>query len=538
MKIATKLGLSMGFMLLLLIAIAIFSLNRMHRLAAITADLQQHPLTVSNATWRADGNIVRMHRSMKDIALAETAQEIDNASAAISGYEGLVYDDLALMRERFLGDPRLVTQAQDELAQWKPVRDQVIALKRKHQDAAALVLHKHQAADQVAKISATIAQIENFASKRALRFVDEAKDAANQAYLATYLAIAFAVIVAIVLTWALLRNIVGRIGLAIDVARGVAQGDLSHSIEHTGTDEAGDLLKAFGAMNGSLTDITTRLRDSATVLTEVAGKITQGNAYLAERNEQHEQALGHTTVSVEKLTATVGHNASRADNAHELVGAAAGVAVSGAEIMARVVATIGLISTSSNKIADHVRVIDDIAFQTNILALNAAVEAARAGEHGRGFAVVASEVRQLSQRSAFAAKEIKALIAGSVHEVRIGHGLVQEAGHAIRETAQSIQRASSAMNEISAASREQNVEISEVNEAIAKLQRVARENAVLVEQVTVFTESLQEQAHDLSRIVQIFKVKEQASVYAGDAVAESSAPSPGRAHIAALPRSL
>jgi methyl-accepting chemotaxis protein len=216
---------------------------------------------------------------------------------------------------------------------------------------------------------------------------------------------------------------------------------------------------------------------------------------------------------MEELTSTVKQNADNARQANQLAASAAQVAVKGGEVVAQVVGTMESINASSNKIVDIISVIDGIAFQTNILALNAAVEAARAGEQGRGFAVVASEVRNLAQRSASAAKEIKTLIGASVEQVNAGSMLVAQAGSTMNDIVDSVQRVSDIITEITAASSEQSVGIDEINRAIGQMDAVTQQNAALVEESAAAAESMQHQAHNLAHVVSVFKLNgQQASV--------------------------
>ncbi|MGK5049093.1 methyl-accepting chemotaxis protein, partial [Janthinobacterium sp. GB4P2] len=225
--------------------------------------------------------------------------------------------------------------------------------------------------------------------------------------------------------------------------------------------------------------------------------------------------LEETASSMEELTSTVKQNADNARQANQLAASAAQVAVKGGAVVAQVVGTMQSINTSSNKIVDIISVIDGIAFQTNILALNAAVEAARAGEQGRGFAVVASEVRNLAQRSASAAKEIKTLIGASVEQVNAGSMLVAQAGSTMNDIVDSVQRVSDIITEITAASSEQSVGIDEINRAIGQMDAVTQQNAALVEESAAAAESMQHQAHNLAQVVSVFKLHGQQATVSG-----------------------
>jgi methyl-accepting chemotaxis protein len=293
---------------------------------------------------------------------------------------------------------------------------------------------------------------------------------------------------------------------AVEVARTVAAGDLTSRIEVDSKDEAGQLLHALKDMNNSLTRMVSEVRNGTDTISTAAGEIASGNIDLSSRTEQQASSLEETAASMEELTSTVKQNADNARQANQLAVSASDVAVKGGSVVTQVVETMGSINASSQKIVDIISVIDGIAFQTNILALNAAVEAARAGEQGRGFAVVASEVRNLAQRSAAAAKEIKTLIGDSVEKVDAGSKLVGQAGTTMNEIVDSVKRVTDIMGEIMAASQEQSSGIEQVNQAIGQMDQVTQQNAALVEEATAAAESMQDQAAKLAQLVDTFKV--------------------------------
>jgi methyl-accepting chemotaxis protein len=240
-------------------------------------------------------------------------------------------------------------------------------------------------------------------------------------------------------------------------------------------------------------------------------KVASGNADLSQRTEEQASSLEETASSMEELTSTVKQNAENAKQANQLAASASEVAVKGGAVVSEVVGTMSSINESSKKIVDIISVIDGIAFQTNILALNAAVEAARAGEQGRGFAVVASEVRNLAQRSAAAAKEIKGLIGDSVDKVGAGTKLVDEAGKTMQEIVSSVKRVTDIMSEITAASQEQSSGIEQVNQAITQMDEVTQQNAALVEEAAAAAEAMQEQAQNLAHAVSVFRLDDAAA---------------------------
>ena len=317
---------------------------------------------------------------------------------------------------------------------------------------------------------------------------------------------AVAALLTVFFAWFITRSITVPLNLAVQVAQKVAAGDLTSHIEVMSKDETGILTLALREMNDSLKKIVGEVRSGTEAIGSGTKQIASGNADLSQRTEEQASSLEETASSMEELTSTVKQNAENAKQANQLALGASTVAVKGGQVVSEVVTTMSSINESSKKIVDIIGVIDGIAFQTNILALNAAVEAARAGEQGRGFAVVASEVRNLAQRSAAAAKEIKALIGDSVDKVGAGTKLVDEAGKTMEEIVNSVKRVTDIMSEITAASQEQSAGIEQVNQAITQMDEVTQQNAALVEEAAAAAESLEEQAQNLQAAVAIFNI--------------------------------
>jgi methyl-accepting chemotaxis protein len=293
--------------------------------------------------------------------------------------------------------------------------------------------------------------------------------------------------------------------LVASVSR-IAQGDLATKVSSEGKDEIAWLNYELNTMRKKLSATIAQVRESAEQVSVASSEIASGNTDLSVRTENQASGLQQTASSMEELTSTVRQNADNAHQANELVTTASGVAGRGGEVMTQVVATMNDIHSSARKIADIIGVIDGIAFQTNILALNAAVEAARAGEQGRGFAVVAAEVRNLAQRSAQAAKEIKGLIGDSVEKVGTGAKLVDQAGTTMDEILNSVRQVTHIMGEITVASREQSVGIDQVNRSIEQMDSSTQQNAALVEQAAAASQSLRDQSVKLTEAVKVFKL--------------------------------
>ena len=304
-------------------------------------------------------------------------------------------------------------------------------------------------------------------------------------------------------------SLVAPMNRLIDSIRHIAGGDLVNPIEVDGSNEMGQLAESLRHMQGELMRTVGDVRNGANAIYSGASEIATGNNDLSSRTEQQAASLEETAASMEQLTATVKQNAENARQASHLALSASETAQRGGKVVDNVVQTMRDISTSSQKIADIISVIDGIAFQTNILALNAAVEAARAGEQGRGFAVVAGEVRNLAQRSAQAAREIKSLIEDSVGKVDVGSTLVESAGETMAEIVSAVTRVTDIMGEIASASDEQSRGIDQVGLAVAEMDRVTQQNAALVEESAAAAAALEEQASRLTEAVAVFRIQQQ-----------------------------
>jgi methyl-accepting chemotaxis protein-1 (serine sensor receptor) len=376
-----------------------------------------------------------------------------------------------------------------------------------------------------------IAQIDDFMMNKLTKYFGKYNDAilklddfqseqagqnyarSQQAYdVAIKLTVALLVAAAVLMLWScmsLLRAIMQPLRQAQGHFAAMARGDLSSVIEIARRDELGAMLAGLQSMRDQLADTVGQVRSGSVAIATATAEIAAGNMNLSQRTEQQAGSLEETASSLEELTATVRHNADNVRQARQMAVGAATIAERGGALVLQVVGTMAAINDSSRRIVDIISVIDGIAFQTNILALNAAVEAARAGEQGRGFAVVAAEVRNLAQRSAAAAQEIKVLIGASVTQVQAGGALVDQAGATMQEVVTSAADVSRIMNDIMLAGDEQSAGIAQINQAVIQMDASTQQNAALVEQAAAAAAALQEQASTLESVVRIFQLDER-----------------------------
>lgn len=367
------------------------------------------------------------------------------------------------------------------------------------------------ALDRVQKV---VTEIVDYQTQMTAQSGKQMEDTIGLAQTLTIALTAVALLLGGLFAWIITRSITRPMNQAVNVARTVAGGDLTSTIHVNGKDETAQLLQALKDMNDSLVGIVGKVRMGTQSMATASSEIAAGNEDLSSRTEQQASSLTETASSMEEMTSTVKQNADNAQQAHALATAASNVAAEGGNVVAAAVETMQDINAASRKIEDIISVIDSIAFQTNILALNAAVEAARAGEQGRGFAVVASEVRSLAQRSAAAAKEIKELIENSVNKVDQGSRQVSAAGQTMNDIVASIRRVTDIVGEITAASHEQTRGIEQINLAISQMDQVTQQNAALVEQAAAASQSMQEQATELAKVVSVFKVNDEHALVA------------------------
>jgi len=508
LKIGTRLALalaSLSAMLILVIAISISMLSRVNDNASVIVE-EQVPKAALSAAARED--VANTALALANLAYMDSEKDRQTQFDRIDASRKALNEKLDILKARIFR-PRgkeLLRKAQDLEARY----DGGIAKYRKlilDGSTAEAKAYLHSELDPVQNAYRdTWQDMENFYKD----VMKESSTNAAQTYsesrgLMLGLGLVALLGAAVLGVW-VTRSITGPIAKALTVARTVAAGDLTSRIEVESTDEVGQLLDALKSMNASLAGIVGEVRNGTESIASASGQLAVGNMDLSTRTEQQASSLEETASSMEELTSAVKQNADNARQANQLAQTASSLASQGGEVVSQAVATMGAINASSEKIVNIIAVIDGIAFQTNILALNAAVEAARAGEQGRGFAVVASEVRNLAQRSAAAAKEIKELIDDSVEKSQAGNKLVSQAGEMMDQIVQSARRVTGIMSELATAAGEQTVGIEQINQAISELDNVTQQNAALVEEASAATQTMQDQSNHLARAVSVFKL--------------------------------
>jgi methyl-accepting chemotaxis protein len=508
LKIGQRLTLGFGLISMLLILITGTGLSNMDSLNALLGKVvDENNVRLDGATDMRDAQRL-IAIGVRDVILVSDAAEIERLAVAVDA-DWREYNRAESLLDKLVKRPDarvVLNKIIDARKTAAPLIAKAQQLGKENKNEESLALLKSQVVPAVTVWQNAIAELMDLMAARNEADQQAGKEQYGKARLLLHGVATLSVIIAILTGWLTTRSIVRPMRRAVDIAKTVASGDLSSHIEVTSKDETGELLAALKEMNGALLSIVGQVRGGTGALATATNEIASGNLDLSSRTEQQAGALEETASSMEELTATVKQNAENARQANQLAQSASDVATRGGTVVGNVVATMGSISESANKIVDIIGVIDGIAFQTNILALNAAVEAARAGEQGRGFAVVASEVRNLAQRSAAAAKEIKTLIGDSVDKVGEGSRLVQDAGATMEEIVTSVGRVTDIMAEITAASHEQEAGIEQINQAIGEMDAVTQQNAALVEEAAAAAQSLQEQSSQLEQTVSAFRL--------------------------------
>ena len=516
LTIAKRLGLGFGLVSLFLLLVIALGLTSMRQIQ----DRMDEATKVNNVETRLaqtmDLTVTERALALRNLILLKEEKEIQIEVARIAEQEKKYAAAQQKLGEMFA---KLEGTSSEEKSLLEQIRTQsglaapfiqraaALALEQKQDDAYKLLRYEFRPVQKRWwELLRTLIAVEEKQNSEASSMAEAAYSQARLVMLSIgSLALLTSLLAAVLITRSVTRQLGCEPDEAAAIAGQIASGNLAVPI-HTRAGDTHSLLHAMQSMRDSLAQIVQQVHASTETIATAAGQIAMGNLDLSSRTEQQASTLEQTASSMEELTSTVRINTDHARQANGLAESASDVATKGGAVVAQVVDTMAAIDVSARKIVDIIAVIDGIAFQTNILALNAAVEAARAGDQGRGFAVVATEVRNLAQRSAAAAKEIKDLIGDSVDKVQAGNRLVEQAGSTMHEVVASVRRVTGIMSEMMSASQEQSAGIEQINIAVTQMDNVTQQNAALVEEAAAAAQAMQEQVNSLNEVVSVFRV--------------------------------
>ena len=456
MKLSVKIYLGFCISLMVAVVVGVFAVNKMGTLAETTQDLYKYPYAVSTTVLRIERNLVKIDLSMKDVALASDQAELAAASKAVDDFEAMAFAEFALLKERFLGEQSRVDKFKSDIAGWKSIRDEIIALRREGKAQEAEAINDGRGAQYIAKLKNEVDEFIKYSDEKAKEFTVNAEK-----------------------QQALLQNLVIMlvgVGVVINISVGFL---LCRSV-----------MRPFKAIFGGLNTFSKKeLRNVGEQFHRIISQLKIEGAQVSESARQlatgsTEQAAGleETTSALEQLASQTRQNAENAQQANTLSAEANKAAHAGSESMVKMNQAIIDIQKSSEETSNIIKTIDEIAFQTNLLALNAAVEAARAGEAGKGFAVVAEEVRNLAMRSAEAAKDTSHMIEGAVAKANYGVEITGEVGKSLEEITDAAQKVSDLVAEIDSACQEQTQGLGQINISMSQMDKVTQNTAATAEE--------------------------------------------------------
>lgn len=507
-KVGLRLGIGFGIMILFVTIMTLVGTRFMESLSLQTTKLYNHPYTVSTALLRIDLNIVKIHRAMKDVALARNRSEINTAVQAVDGFEILVYEDFDIVEVAFLGDKSDIHNARTLFKDWKIIRDEVIQLMLDDRREEAGLITKEKGADHVTKINQSLEGLISFAENKASSFVATAVADEKRASLITYSLLFVIIIIAVLVGIFITTSILGQLGVEPNeiarISEAIGNGELS--VQFDGSKKLIGVHNTLHTMVDKLQSVVRGVLSGADEIAQASNEIAKSNKDLSNRTEEQASALEETSAAIEEMNSTIRSNAENTIIADNLSNEALEKTKGRSSAVDSVISSMNEINESSSRIAEIIEVINNIAFQTNLLALNASIEAARAGEQGKGFAVVAVEVRKLAKRSDKAAREIAEIIKTSTQKVEDGVLIANRTGDVLKEVTDVVQNVSGLVSDISNTSQQQLTTANQIEYTITSLDNMTQKNAVMVEESVSSTDALSKQALQLSESIKFFQL--------------------------------
>ncbi|MEX1041521.1 MAG: methyl-accepting chemotaxis protein [Pirellulaceae bacterium] len=505
MKTMKKLVLGFATVCAIMVFVGYMGVTRMGEINKMMTDMYDKELLGISAAKEANINVLQIARAARNVLLAKEQAEVIELKGVIEGFRQSYEESMAQAKPTFYlpNGMAQVAEAEKLFPAYMEQIDKLVELKLAGNDSEAIaaVRDARVITDKFEGVLTEMVKIKTSAGDAANRKGDETYATAFYFLVVT---ISGGTILALAIGIFIARIVAGPLNRAVTVLKIVAEGDFTTSLEIDTKDEVGDMANALNRAIVAMREALSDVRNVADGVASSSQELASASEEISTGAQEQASSLEETASSLEEITVTIKQNASNAEQANQLSASSREVAEKGGKVVGDAVTGMREINESSKRIADIITTIDEIAFQTNLLALNAAVEAARAGEQGRGFAVVAGEVRNLAQRSAAAAKEIKTLIQDSVRKVEIGSDLVNQSGQTLEEIINSVKRVTEIISEISSASREQAIGIEQVNRAVAQMDQVTQENASQTEELSGTAESLSGQAEGLQDLVRRF----------------------------------
>ncbi|MBF0566449.1 MAG: methyl-accepting chemotaxis protein [Nitrospirae bacterium] len=536
MKMVVKLGVGFGVTFVLSLGVCIFFLHEMGLLTSFTEKMYNHPFMVTNAILRADGYIVRMHRSMKDVVLSKDAAGIADAAGKVDENEKEVYKNFDVIGERFLGDKALLEDAKQAFADWKLIRSEVIDLMKQGKTEEAIAITKNKGAAQVAKVNEKIRLLDDYAQNKAKSIYGASQETKSSAFIWSYVLMFVTGALCIVLIVSITSSITKPLSQLIPIIGEVEKGNFDVIIENESSDEIGHLSRAMDLMISKFRDIVCNIRTASDTIASSSQQLSASSGHMTQGIVEQSERATQIATSTTQMSQTVNDISQNTANIASSTSDTLKVAKEGEVVVAKTVNEVNAIASTvsesanlisslgerSKEIGNIVNVINDIADQTNLLALNAAIEAARAGEQGRGFAVVADEVRKLAERTAKSTSEISEMINAIQHEIvkavssmdeamrRVDIGVqdVTQSGETLRSVVMNVEQLQSMIQQIAASTDEMSTVAESISSDTDTIANVSRETSSSSEEVASSASSLAKLSSDLQQLVRMFSVGE------------------------------